>query len=62
MLSKAEAGCRVPDHRYPCLMCRHFDGYVGACSVVGGSVRPDATCDNWRTVEDTTPDERRGFA
>jgi hypothetical protein len=43
LLSKAEAGYRVPDVHYPCGMCRHFDGYRGACSVVAELVRPDAT-------------------
>jgi hypothetical protein len=62
MLSKAEAGYRAPDHRSPCAICCGFDAYRGACSLVAGSVRPDASCDHWRTVEDTTPDERRGFA
>jgi hypothetical protein len=60
MLSKAEAGYHAPDHRYPCVMCRHFDAYRSACSVVAGSVRPDATCNHWRTVEDEAA-ERRGF-
>ena len=62
MLSKAEAGYRAPDHRSPCAICCRFDAYRGACSVVEGIVRPDATCDHWRTVEDTTPNEQRGFA
>jgi hypothetical protein len=60
MLSKAEAGYRTPDHQHPCLMCRRFDGYRGACSVVEGTVRPDATCDHWQSVGDETA-ERRGF-
>ena len=62
MLSKAEAGYRAPDHRSPCVMCRRFEAYLGACSVVEGSVLPDATCDHWRAVEDTTQNEQRGFA
>ena len=62
MLSKADAGYRAPDHRSPCVMCRRFEAYLGACSVVEGIVRPDATCDHWRAVEDTMPNERRGFA
>jgi hypothetical protein len=60
MFSKAEAGYRAPDNRYPCMMCRHFDGYRGACSIVEGTIRPDATCDRWRAVEDVAA-ERRGF-
>ena len=60
VLSKAEAGYRVPDNRYPCVMCRRFEAYLGACSVVEGIVRPDATCDHWRSVEDKAA-ERRGF-
>ena len=40
MLSKTEAGYRAPDHRCPCLVCRRFDAYLGACSVVEGIVRP----------------------
>jgi hypothetical protein len=62
MLSKAEAGYRAPDHRCPCVMCRRFEAYLGACSVVEGGVLPDATCDHWRAVKDTAPDEPRGFA
>jgi hypothetical protein len=38
LLSKAEAGYRAPDHSYPRLLCRRFDGYRGACSLVGGTV------------------------
>ena len=60
MLGKAEAGYHAPDHRCPCVMCRHFDGYRGACSLIEGIVRPDATCNHWRTVEDEAA-ERRGF-
>ena len=60
LLSKAEAGYREPDLRQPCLMCRHFDGYLGTCAVVEGTVRPDASCDYW-VIEDAPP-ERRGFA
>jgi hypothetical protein len=60
MLSKAEAGYRAPDNRYPCTMCVRFDGYRGACSVVEGTIRPDATCDHWRAVENAAA-ERRGF-
>jgi hypothetical protein len=60
MLSKAEAGYRVPDNRYPCMMCVRFDGYRGACSVVEGTIQPDATCDQWRAVDDAVA-ERRGF-
>ena len=60
LLSKAAAGYREPDLRQPCLMCRHFDGYLGTCSVVQGAVRPDASCDYW-VIEDELP-ERRGFA
>ena len=55
MLSKAEAGYHAPDHRCPCVMCRHFDGYRGACSLVEGIVRPDATCNHWRTVKTRPP-------
>jgi hypothetical protein len=63
MLSKAEAGYRAPDHRCPYVMCRRFEAYLGACSLVGaGSVLPDATCDHWRTVEVAMTDEQRGFA
>ena len=51
---------RRPSGRCPCVMCRHFDTYRSACSVVAGSVRPDATCNHWRTVEDEAA-ERRGF-
>ena len=58
VLSKAEAGYREPDHRYPCVMCRRFDGYRGACSAVAGVVRPDATCNQWRSVEDNAADRR----
>ena len=61
LLSKSEAGYRVPERDHPCLLCRHFDGYRGACSVVAGLVRPDATCNHWRSAEDQVP-ERRGFA
>ena len=61
LLSKTEAGYREPDLRQPCLMCRHFDGYLGTCSVVEGTVRPDASCDYWHVIEDN-PTERRGFA
>jgi hypothetical protein len=60
LLSKAEAGYRAPDHRSPCVMCRHFDAYRSVCSLVEGIVRPDATCNHWRTVEDEAA-ERRGF-
>jgi hypothetical protein len=60
LLSKSEAGYRVPDVHYPCGMCRRFDGYRGACSVVAGLVRPDATCNHWRSAEDPAT-ERRGF-
>ena len=60
MLSKTVAGYRAPDHRSPCVMCRHFDAYRSACSLVEGIVRPDATCNHWRTVEDEAA-ERRGF-
>jgi hypothetical protein len=56
LLSKAEAGYRVPDVHYPCGMCRRFDGYRGAW----GLVRPDATCNHWRSAEDPAT-ERRGF-
>jgi hypothetical protein len=59
-LSKTEAGYREPDLRQPCLMCCHFDSYRGACSVVEGTVRPDASCDHWRVVEDEAA-EQRGF-
>jgi hypothetical protein len=41
-------------------MCRHFDGYLGTCAVVEGTIRPDASCDHW-VIEDAPP-ERRGFA
>ena len=60
MLSKAEAGYHAPDSRYPCLMCRHFDGYIGACFIVEGTVHPDATCDHWRAVGDKAA-EQPGF-
>jgi hypothetical protein len=60
VLSKAEAGYRAPDHSRPCVMCLRFDGYRGACSIVEGPVRPDATCDHWRSVEDQAS-EQRGF-
>ena len=60
MLGKAEARYRAPDHRQPCWMCLRFDSYRGACSVVAGTVRPDATCDHWRSAEDEAV-ERRGF-
>jgi len=60
MLSKAEAGYRAPEGRYPCMLCRHFDSYVGTCFLVEGAVRPDATCDHWRAVQDATAG-RRGF-
>jgi hypothetical protein len=60
VLSKAEAGYRAPDHRHSCLMCCRFDGYRGACSLVAGTVRPDATCDHWRSAEDLAS-EQRGF-
>ena len=52
MLSKAEAGYREPDNRYPCMLCRHFEAYLGTCSMVEGAIRPVATCDHWRAVED----------
>jgi hypothetical protein len=39
-------------------MCGHFDGYFGACSVVAGPVRPDATCNHWRAVEDGAAEQR----
>jgi hypothetical protein len=58
MLSKAEAGYRERDHSRPCVMCRYFDGYFGACSVVAGSVRQDATCYHWRAVEDDATEQR----
>jgi len=29
VLSKAEAGYREPDNRYPCVLCRHFEAYLG---------------------------------
>ena len=58
-VSKARGGCSAPDHRYPCLMCRHFDGYIGACFVVEGSVRPDATCDHW---QNSIPEQRGSAA
>jgi hypothetical protein len=50
LLSKVEAGYRVPELDHPCLLCRHFDGYRGACSVVAGIVRPDATCNHWKSA------------
>jgi hypothetical protein len=43
VLSKAEAGYRAPDHRYPCMLCHRFEAYLGTCSVVAGTVRPNAT-------------------
>jgi hypothetical protein len=60
VLSKAEAGYRAPELRQPCMMCCRFDGYRAACSIVGGTVRPDATCDHWRSVEDEAANQR-GF-
>jgi hypothetical protein len=60
LLSKTEAGYHAPDLHQPCLMCRHFDGYLGTCAVVEGTIRPDASCDHW-VIEDAPP-ERRGFA
>ena len=60
MLSKTEAGCRAPDLRQPCWMCLRFDSYRAACSIVEGTVRPDATSDHWRSVEDAAA-EPRGF-
>jgi hypothetical protein len=58
VLSKAEAGYHAPDHRCPCVMCRHFDAYRSACSVVAGSVRSDATCDHWHTAEGAAAEQR----
>jgi hypothetical protein len=58
VLGKAEAGYREPAGRNPCMLCRHFDSYFGACSVVAGSVRADATCDHWRAVEDDAAEQR----
>jgi hypothetical protein len=46
MLSKTVAGYRAPNHRSPCVMCRHFDAYRSVCSVVEGIVRPDVTCNH----------------
>jgi hypothetical protein len=60
MFSKAEPGYREPDNRYPCMLCRHFEVYLGTCSMVDGTIRPDATCDHWRSVEGQRA-ERRGF-
>jgi hypothetical protein len=60
VLSKAEAGYHALDYLYPCMMCRCFEAYLGVCSVVEGVVRPDATCDHWRSGEDEAG-ERRGF-
>jgi hypothetical protein len=41
-------------------MCCRFDSYRAACSIVEGTVRPDATCDHWRSVKDEAA-EPRGF-
>jgi hypothetical protein len=60
VLSKTEAGYREPDHSRPCMLCRHFDSYRGACSVVAGLVAPNGSCNHWRTVDDQAS-ERRGF-
>jgi hypothetical protein len=60
LLGKAEAGYRALDHRYPCMLCHRFEAYLGTCSVVAGTVCPDATCNHWRSAEDKAP-ERRGF-
>jgi hypothetical protein len=58
VLSKAEAGYRAPDLHQPCWMCLRFEVYLGACSVVEGLVRPDATCDHWCSVEDEAAESR----
>jgi hypothetical protein len=58
MLSKSEAGYQdhAPDHRHPCVMCRHFDAYRGACALVAGSVRSRAACNHWRMVDNKKAD------
>jgi hypothetical protein len=61
VLGKAEARYRAPDLHQPCWMCCRFDSYRAACSIVEGTVRSDATCDHWRSVEDEAA-EPRGFA